>query len=887
MTLLSPGPLLRASLIVALLTVLASAAGLAQTPSLRLFTASTGALKRHPATLASTARPVSFTFDLRTFQRAAGASSLRFLDVPLARGRTVDMELNEMRVIAPGAVRTATTAGGIVPLPPVSAHVYRGSVVGDPASEVVLAISNSELRGWVDVAGATYDFGTDPGAKPDGITLHCYAAPLADYVGTPMRCGVPDRTGEGLEGTDHPNLNPRALASLPASDTLLYSVRGAFEGDYEYYQLFDSLQEAQDHMVALVGMVSAIYERDLHCQIQIGYQNIYTSAEVQPYTKRPAKASMEQALDEMRGYWSQNRSALVRGFAHCMSGKGWKVVVGIAYLNTLCENSISYSYSGINRTSANQDVQVVAHEIGHSFGSKHTHDCFWNPAIDSCTSVEGGECFGPTSIHESVGTVMSYCGQFELTFGPKVSAYLRGLLAANTFGCVEVSKKLTVSPGLIMFPEVPAGTLEDTTIADFFSNRSLSSVVVQGLTVTGDRAGDFTVVSPPTDSLPFTLEPGEHRQLVLHYRSDTSVAAQCTLAVAHDANNVSPQQVGLQGYSTDTRPIIGFATGEPKMIDFGSIRLGQTKEWSVPEPADSERFYRNVGAIGAATLHITATEIAGPSALEFQIVEGSAPLDIDVGAVHAGARFRYRPQNMGRDTAWLVVTSNSQGIVGTQDSVMLTGEARSGPLLRLSNNTRFLDFRERDTAVSYDTTFTDVFNAGTDTLTLFATISGEDASDYAVNTAAFRLAPGEGAELQVTLFTHETGVREAMLLLDNVDPNDGTIFGHDTVRLIAYVEVPASGVEGEEVGNRGLAVVPNPAHDRLLVTVALNAEEIGLRYKLHLVDTRGTIVVGREGRYPGRRVEIPLDISTLVPGLYTLVMESAKGRRAVAVTVVR
>ncbi|MFL9844145.1 M12 family metallo-peptidase [Flavobacterium rhizosphaerae] len=78
-------------------------------------------------------------------------------------------------------------------------------------------------------------------------------------------------------------------------------------------------------------------------------------------------------------------------------------------------------------------VEVITHELGHLYGSPHTHGCYWNgnnTAIDGCGTeagfVEGNCDEGPIPDPAVKGTIMSYCHlvpgvgiNFANGFGPQ------------------------------------------------------------------------------------------------------------------------------------------------------------------------------------------------------------------------------------------------------------------------------------------------------------------------------------------------------------------------------------------------------------------------------------------------------------------------------------
>ncbi len=103
---------------------------------------------------------------------------------------------------------------------------------------------------------------------------------------------------------------------------------------------------------------------------------------------------------------------------------------GVAKFNSLCTPK-NYAYSSVHMTYNDVPlyswtINVITREMGHSFGSLHTHACVWNgnnTAIDGCGPVAGYNegCTGPIP---SKGTIMSYCHLF-----PNI-----GISFANGFG---------------------------------------------------------------------------------------------------------------------------------------------------------------------------------------------------------------------------------------------------------------------------------------------------------------------------------------------------------------------------------------------------------------------------------------------------------------------
>lgn len=140
---------------------------------------------------------------------------------------------------------------------------------------------------------------------------------------------------------------------------------------------------------------------------------------------------------------------------------------GIAWVNTACKQSNPFRYSMSNiqttylpyREGYSWLPHVVAHELGHNYGSPHTHDPVWNgnnTPIDGCG---GGN--GPIP-HPTESDIMSYCHltqqgmTFDLGFGPQPAAVIRENIYSRCTTCDNPSGPED--------PDPPVATCSDNTV---------------------------------------------------------------------------------------------------------------------------------------------------------------------------------------------------------------------------------------------------------------------------------------------------------------------------------------------------------------------------------------------------------------------------------------
>ena len=359
---------------------------------------------------------------------------------PLGTDRSVDLELHRFSPFTPGARVEVWGDGGVRRLGLPDNAYFTGKVRGDASSRVVLVAGRETVQGLVVVGGETYRFG------PDGAGVHrSYALRDVDPAAKAAPGGL---CALDLEPRfkETPGVAARALRDAgflppPVGPAPMFVKQAdiAIETDRELRLKFGSDQAALDYIAGLAAAATAIYERDVAVRLNVSYVRLWAGAD--PWTA----TTTSNALDEVQLYWIEpgnNMDAIAgsRDLVHFLSGKA--VSGGVAYLSAVCDGlygfGVSQVFGSFNLADPSSvwDVIVFTHELGHNFGSPHTH-CY-EPPIDQCYNAEPGCYAGP--IVATQGTIMSYCHllggveNVDLVFGTTVSAKIEETVAG--VGCL-------------------------------------------------------------------------------------------------------------------------------------------------------------------------------------------------------------------------------------------------------------------------------------------------------------------------------------------------------------------------------------------------------------------------------------------------------------------
>lgn len=432
---------------------------------------------------------------------------------PLTATRTVELVVTRFDPFAPHVRIEKVAADGVHRIAAPDQAYFAGEVRGEPDSRVVLIAGPNAVSGFVASQGGVFPFG------PDASGGHViYALEDADPTAYPP-------PGDFCANDLHPALvDPvgaaRALQHTAAATTAPATTAGltlrvadiAIETDQELRSKFPSDQATLNYLASLLAAATAIYERDVSVRLQFSYIRLWDGTPADPWTATSTSA----ALTEIGNYWNNPANSMgtiagPRDLVHFISGK--TVQGGIAYLSALCSNSIGYGVSQVfgsfNLANPQQiwDVVVFTHELGHNFGSPHSH-CY-NPPLDHCYNGESGCYAGPEEV--SHGTLMSYChllsgglANIDLLFGSTISAQIAShVAAASCLGSVNVTTSTTPASTTTSVTATTSTTIFGATTTTSTSSTSTTDPAHPSTTTTtgprGPADGDGDGITDPFD----------------------------------------------------------------------------------------------------------------------------------------------------------------------------------------------------------------------------------------------------------------------------------------------------------------------------------------------------------------------------------------------------
>jgi len=354
--------------------------------------------------------------------------------------------------------------------------LYTGNVKGSADTSALVRISpEGNIHAIIGMDGETIVSEYTPGTYTTASSTISRSMRTDDFAQHPLKCGVKDAhhiplsfdTGDSISipQMSKASHNDKPIELYPRKADIILVI------DEELYKHFKNRKEASNYVTDVMNYVNQQYENEISTRLNVT-DILFTIKGKELWYELEHLADV---LDAFTRSWGRDVHSKWRekGSHHVHLMTGMRLgQSGVANINTLGDENESFAVSVLRGGALGQekydfvmmaDAQVVAHEIGHIFGSPHTHayddeinndksaspiDCcssegdnsrcdLFNaqlkkegkppiyPALPGINSLSGGSLGGQT------GTIMSYCtkidwvGQNAWSFGTNHSYGIR------------------------------------------------------------------------------------------------------------------------------------------------------------------------------------------------------------------------------------------------------------------------------------------------------------------------------------------------------------------------------------------------------------------------------------------------------------------------------
>lgn len=283
----------------------------------------------------------------------------------------------------------------------------------------------------------------------------------------------------------------KSHGSINTGDQLLSNqcIKIYFECDYQMFVDKGNAVNVTNYVTAVFNVVQSLFNTEA---VNTEISEIFVWTTIDPYV---SNATSTDYLNDFQA----TRTVFNGNLAHLLSTRNINVG-GIAYLDVICSSTSNYAFSNIENTfnaypTYSNTVLIVTHELGHNFGSEHTHWCLWpGGPIDNCVPVDDGPCTPGPSPGTNGGTIMSYCHLSVGTslsngFGPLPGNQIR--LRYNAATCLTACD----SPPEAHFSATPLfSCTAPLTVA--FTDNSIGSTTSWAWDIDNNGTTDYTTKNP-------------------------------------------------------------------------------------------------------------------------------------------------------------------------------------------------------------------------------------------------------------------------------------------------------------------------------------------------------------------------------------------------------
>jgi len=396
------------------------------------------------------------------------------LEIPINTAEPVILDLIQVDPLSPN-FKVMTSSGKEYGRDDFTTVFYRGIVRNDPSSLVAISFFEDKLKGLIADKGGNYVLAlTDAKENDSSYVL---------YNDKQLKTVNDFTCGGAIEDPSRNDQNDRNDGSTKNFENDCVGIY--FECTFDFFEEEGSADGVFEFVAALMNVVGILFENE---DIPLNLAMVFIWDEEDMY------ADIENGhdvLDEFEAHHNDFSLGKLFQFlspeadlAYLATRRRFPDVGGVAHLDELCGGSPYGLSGGVDFIGTfpnfSHDVEVVGHELGHLFGSRHTHECVWNgndTQIDDCGNLyfldqgdDTPDCFdenNPILPINGSGTIMSYCDtsfpgsgsvsrDFTAGFGPQPGALMRAnynssncLIPCGSSNCPIFLNLTETNPGIL------------------------------------------------------------------------------------------------------------------------------------------------------------------------------------------------------------------------------------------------------------------------------------------------------------------------------------------------------------------------------------------------------------------------------------------------------